>query len=63
MDDEAVAQTLIRLVNERPNKQWYLKKSHYAEDIDWGNVCRLVSEQGYFVQDQGSVVLGKLECL
>lgn len=61
MDDEAVAQTLIRLVNERPTKQWYLKKSHYAEHIDWDNVCRLVSRQGYFVQDQGSVVLGRLE--
>lgn len=57
MDEDSVAQTLIRLVNERPTGIWYLRKSHYP-DINWDSVVELVRQQGYAVEDSGEIIRG-----
>lgn len=57
MDETSIAQTLIRLVNERPTGVWYLRKSHYPT-VDWAKVAELVTAQGYDVSDTGEIVKG-----
>lgn len=57
MDEDDIAQTLIRLVNERPTGVWYLRKSHYP-DVDWDSVAELVRQQGYAVEDIGEIIRG-----
>lgn len=57
MGEDSVAQTLIRLINERPKGVWYLRKSHYP-DVAWEKVAELVRQQGYTVEDSGEIVRG-----
>lgn len=55
--EHVVAQTLVRLINERPTGIWYLRKSHYP-DVDWDSVAELVRQQGYTVEDSGEIIRG-----
>lgn len=57
MGEDNVAQTLIRLINERPTGVWYMRKSHYPR-TNWNHVTELVRQQGYTVEDSGEIIRG-----
>lgn len=57
MEHQVVAD-LVRLINERPVKRWYLKKSSYPDDIDWGKVITMAKDQGLQCEDQVTMVKG-----
>lgn len=56
--EEKVVKSFIRLINERPNKVWYMKKSQHSDEVDWAVVANILTEAGYHVQDQGDLVKG-----
>lgn len=57
MEHQVVAD-LVRLINERPVKRWYLKKGAYPDDVDWGKVVTMARDQGLQCEDQVTVVKG-----
>lgn len=56
--EEKVVKSFIRLINERPGKQWYMKKSQHSDEVDWAVVANILTEAGYHVEDQGDIVKG-----
>lgn len=56
--EEQIAATLIRLINERPVKRWYLKKDQFDQSVSWIDVMMIVRSQGYQCEDQGTVIKG-----
>lgn len=56
--EEKVVKSFIRLINERPSKQWYMKKSQHSDEVDWVVVVDLMAKAGYNVEDQGDIVKG-----
>lgn len=56
--EEKVVKSFIRLINERPSKQWYMKKSQHSDEVDWVVVADLMAKAGYNVEDQGGIVKG-----
>lgn len=56
--EEKVVKSFIRLINERPHKLWYMKKSQHSDDVDWVVVADLMTKAGYNVEDQGDIVKG-----
>lgn len=56
--EEKVVKSFIRLINERPSKQWYMKKSQHSDEVDWVVVADLMAKAGYNVEDQGDIVKG-----
>lgn len=56
--EEKVVKSFIRLINERPSKQWYMKKSQHSDEVDWVVVADLMAKAGYSVEDQGDIVKG-----
>lgn len=56
--EEQIAKSFVRLINERPSKQWYMKKSQHSDKVDWAIVADLMAKAGYNVEDQGDIVKG-----
>lgn len=56
--EEKVVKSFIRLINERPHKLWYMKKSQHSDEVDWVVVADLMTKAGYNVEDQGDIVKG-----
>ena len=56
--EKQIAKSFIRLINERPHKLWYMKKSQHSDEVDWAVVANILTEAGYNVEDQGDLVKG-----